>query len=942
MLKRSRVSAATLSLFGGGALVAALPVFAQEVQRVEITGSNIKRIDAETADPVQVLTRQDIKRTGATTIKQLIDSLPSATTTLSDIAGSNSFASGASAASLRNLGKQSTLILLNGRRVSPYGLADYNEVFTNLDSLPLAAVERIEILKNGASAIYGSDAVAGVINIITLKNYNGLEAGISYEESLTSRTFKEKSGEAKFGFGDLNADKYNVLATVELYKRDSVVWRDILEYMNPTTYQYIPQTLATQYSTYSYPGTVLTANGPIAVAGCPPELLIDGICRYDRYARFEAIPKADRANVMLAGTFLLGGDLELFTEATWSRTKTTYLGVNQPYGIFIGPTVWGNPATGDLKTFTPRGLPAGHPLNPTGEEVEFRYRFSDANALSTTTADTYRWLAGLRGTFGKYDWESAIGVLGSKVKDRQRGAFSDSGFKQVIGDYTQDVLSPDFFNQPGGYVIGGPNTSEVLNTLFPTYGQSGETRQIWWDGKVSGEIMPMNGGSLGFAAGLDLRHETFKITASENIRNGDIVGFGDAETDASRNFGAVFGELSIPLAKTLTAQVAGRVDKFPNFNAHFSPKLGLAYKPVPELLLRGSVEQGFRAPNLTEAANSNKYSFEPGVSDPARCPQARTLADDLLAQAAGLPDSNPQKALLQARADTVVNNECSASIFSVAGGNPDLKPEESTSVSLGILFEPTREFSMSLDYWNIKRKNEIGIKTSQELLSSEVVPPAEVSRGSLATDPSFTAAERALYGVTEGPLNAVTTIFENVSRTKTSGVDVGANVRFKTAIGQLDLGVAATYLIEYRAFSTVINAYGDNLAGRYLYPRKTGNFTAELKSGNFTNGFRVRHVDSYALRGDYFDDVWTNEGCAANFGLSETGCRVPTSTLFDYYISYEGIKNLTIGAYVANLFDQRPPADIRALFESGGGIIPQEPGDAQRRTLKLTLSYKFF
>src|ERR1700744_3375585 len=151
------------------ARAAAASASADQVQRVEVTGSRLKQIDTETASPVQVLTKEDIAHTGATTVREMLDSLSATSTsgTLSDIGGSNSFASGASGASLRNLGKQSTLVLLNGRRLPAFPLADFNEVFTNVDSLPLAVIDRIEILKDGASAIYGSDAVAGVINIIT-------------------------------------------------------------------------------------------------------------------------------------------------------------------------------------------------------------------------------------------------------------------------------------------------------------------------------------------------------------------------------------------------------------------------------------------------------------------------------------------------------------------------------------------------------------------------------------------------------------------------------------------------------------------------------------------------------------------------------------------------------------------------------------------------------
>jgi iron complex outermembrane recepter protein len=933
---------ATAIITGAFAAPVAMAQDAAPVQRVEITGSNIKRLDVETSSPVQVITREEIKRTGASSIKELLDLQPASSPSLSDVGGSNSFASGASSASLRNLGKQSTLILLNFRRVSPFALADFSEVFTNLDSLPLDAVERIEILKNGASAIYGSDAVAGVINIITRKDYRGFQVGGSYEESLTSRTFKKYTGSLTGGFGDLAADGYNVLANIELYKRDNVIWRDVLQYMNPATYQFLPQTPATQFSTYSYPGNVNFEPVP----GCAEELIIDGLCLFDRYSRFEAMPAADRVNALISGTVNLGERTQLFSELLWSRTKTTYISPFTAYGPGLGSITYGDPTTNSSRTFARRGLPAEHPLNNTGEETDFRYRFVDGPSQSTSTADNYRFLVGLRGGWGEFDWEGALGYMGSKVKDKQRGSFSDSGFKEVIGDYNLETLAPDFFNKPNGYRIGQPNSAEVIDRLFPEFGTTAETSQIFLDGKVSGEIGKLAAGPILLATGFDLRRERLRITPSDELLTGDIVGFGNASADSSRTFGAIFGEVSLPLFKELEGTVAARVDKFPGFDAQISPKLGLRYQPAPELLLRGTIETGFRAPNLTEAAPSTKFSFDNGVVDPKRCPAALAYADDLAAQAAALPPNDSQIAVLLAQADNAVNNECGAGVPNITAENPNLKPEESKSYSLGIVLEPVKDFNVSMDYWNIKRKNEIGLRPTDELLAEEDSPPPgiTIARLPLAQDTTFDSAAQALYGVTAGPLASITNQFENVSKTKTSGIDIGVASKFGTPIGKLSLDLNATYLINYQSFSTTLNGYGYNLAGRYGYPRLAASLAAALTTGGFTNGVRFRYSSQTSLTGDVADTeqgTWTTAGCRDFFGIEPGECRVGGSTLVDYFFSYEGIKNLTVGVNIQNIFNEQPEGDVRALFESGGFIIPTNEEDARRRTLRLTLSYKF-
>jgi iron complex outermembrane receptor protein len=208
----------------------------RETQRVVVTGSRIVPLGAEETSPLQVLGRADIRITGANTLRQFLDTLAATSTNgiaLTDTNGTNSFAFGASQASLRNLGAQSTLLLMNGRRIAMYPLPNFQEAFSNVDSLPLEAVDRIEILKTGGSAVYGSDAIAGVINVITRKSYRGLQAAASWQRSLQNGHFGERSASITGGFGDYAADGYNVLADVEVFHRDEVVWRRVLASANP-------------------------------------------------------------------------------------------------------------------------------------------------------------------------------------------------------------------------------------------------------------------------------------------------------------------------------------------------------------------------------------------------------------------------------------------------------------------------------------------------------------------------------------------------------------------------------------------------------------------------------------------------------------------------------------------------------------------------------------
>ena len=510
------------------------PVFAQsaaapagaasDVQRVEVTGSRIKQIDAETASPVQVIRKEDIAHTGATTVREMLASLSATTTsgTLTDINGSASFAGGASGASLRNLGKQSTLVLLNGRRLPAFPLADYSEIFTNLDSLPLAAVDRIEVLKDGASAIYGSDAVAGVINIITLSSFQGAKIDYTAQKSLRNGSFGERSGGLTAGFGDYEKDGFSLLGNVEMFNRDEVFWDGkVLRDVNPA-YAAHSASFGTK-SSFSYPGNLITNDGAGPLPGCTD--VEGGLCRYDRYSRFEAVPASKRINAFLSGKKRVSSNLEAFAEVQASSIRTNYQNAYATYGGDSQPSVvWGNPTTGASKSFYYRDLPATHPLNPSGDLAELRYRFVDGPSYRNTQTSEYRVLGGLKGVAGAYEWESALGLMGGTTTDDNRGAFSDSGFKQVIGDYGQpDPVTgelppvPDnFFNIPGGYKIAQPNSASVLNTLFPNFGYSAHNQTTFWDANVRGDLFQLPGGMGRVGHGVDRRRAPTWPTATSS------------------------------------------------------------------------------------------------------------------------------------------------------------------------------------------------------------------------------------------------------------------------------------------------------------------------------------------------------------------------------------------------------------------------------------------
>ncbi|MBL0150438.1 MAG: TonB-dependent receptor [Ideonella sp.] len=930
-MRRSRGSALAAFIAAGWLCQA---VAQESGATIEVTGSRIRGLQGEPSTPVQVVTREDIQRSGASHLSDVLNALAvSAGGGSTDINGSGSFAPGASAASLRGLGRQGTLVLLNSRRLAPYPLPDYSVVFTNIDALPLEAIERIEVLKIGGAAMYGSDAVAGVINVITRPGFQGVHGQVSHQRSLTSGRFGNTTAGLTAGFGGSSAKDAHLLVSAEFYQRDPLAWGDVLQHVDPTTRNASPS--FGSKSTYSWPGNVLPGG---ALPGCAPENITGGLCRYDRYSRFELVPAAERFNLLISGQQPLAGGSRLFGEALLGRTQTLHRLAQQPYGPALPDQIWGNPQTNASQSFVYRGLPAAHPLNPTGQDdAEFRYRFVDGPSEIRATTVQYRLLGGLSGIWQGFDWEVAAGQTGGRTRDDEQGAFSASGFRQVIGNDDPTQVDPLFFNR--AYRIGQANSADVLDRLFPHYGYRGEVTQRFVDAKISGGLMRLPAGMLSLAAGAEWRHERSSVTPSDNLALGDIVGFGLVAADASRTAAAAFAEVDVPVTASLRLGAAARLDKFSGVDARVSPKVGLRWQPDAQWMLRGTLETGFRAPNLTESAQSTQFSFEPGVADTRRCPQAQALARDLRSTAAGLAGGDPQAVLLLARADSVVNNECVLGVASIVRENPNLKPESSRSQSIGFVVSPATGWTVALDAWAILRRNEIGIDNAGDLLAAEAAqPPGVVNRASVDNDRSFSAAERAAYGVTSGALISTVSRFQNLLRTEARGVDLAISGRASTPFGPTEWSVDATYLTRFRNWSATRANWGDNLAGRSGHPRLRGTASVTVKPGAWSHTVSAIGNSATAAQGDYYDTTYTAEGCEAA-GYTPGDCRQGGTVRWDYAVAYRGFGNLTLAAHVRNVFRKRAPFAM-APWLNGGGIFPPTDEDPKGRMLRLTMEWR--
>jgi iron complex outermembrane receptor protein len=923
-LKRSAVAVALT-------LASSQLVYAQQavelIQKVIITGSNIKRAVAqETSSPVQVVTREEIAAIGASTVKDVLDTLTSNTGALSDLGGGNSFASGASGVSLRNLGKSSTLTLLNGRRVSNYGLADGGqETFVNIDALPSEIIDRIEILLDGASAIYGSDAVAGVINVITKKDFRGTTVRASARQSLlNSNLNKDRTASITTGFGDLNTDGYNVFGHLEAFHRLPYSDRQIENTVADWYTEFVNPSFGVK-STYAYPGNYVDrypapypADPALAgksfstpVAGCTT--IEGGTCRFDQYDRLGIHAEAKRFNFYGGGRLNLSGGRTAYTEVTLAQTTTTYYNP-PPIMQYTGtPSTWYSSKEGKLKSFTEPKLPVGHPNNPYSFPVSLRYRYADDVTMfkSSAKAEQYRVLVGLEGSDYGWDWNTAVGAMGSKVDNQLRSA-------KHAANYLDAVLS-------GEYKFGGTNSPELLNRMFPIVVFGGQSKQAFIDAKASRELMQLPGGPLSLALGGDFRADSFEAFTSDNVANAEIVGYGSIKVTGSRHISAAFAELNAPLTKKLELNGAVRADKVGDTDVSFVPKVGLRYELSKSFMLRGTVAHGFRAPNVAETGQVALSAFNNGVTDPKRCATANKLYDILK----GGND------LDKADSTRVRDLGCRVSFASSVQGNAGLEPEKSKSVNLGFVAEPFKDLSVTLDYYRIERRNEIGTKSTSQVLANEDNVPGSVQRLPVTADDQRIAARvKELSGediqFPVGPVTALFRRYENMNKTRVSGLDMEVNHRLNLgAAGKLATNIKANYQLDYRGWDDNTNDFTENLVGNYGNYRYSVRAATTWSRGNWRVGGAVKYVPKTRLIDDKYDDNYTPEGCEAQ-GFPAGYCKLPQDVLVDLHLNYAGIKNTNLSFYLNNVFNRPELIDMRA-------------GDPEPRgrTVRVALEYSF-
>lgn len=824
----------------------------KSLQRVEVTGSRIKRVDAETASPVQVITREQIDRSGAQSITQLLNRLPASNAGNFNSNAVASFTPGAGGVSLRGLGAQATLVLINGRRMAPYGFASGGQQsFFDINSIPLDVVERMEVLLDGASAIYGSDAIAGVINVILRKNYNGLSMSGSGSQS------GYHDGEAgkistTYGKGDLETDNYNFFLNYS-HEHQNAVKASARPMTSTADFRRFG--LTDLRSSYGYPGNLYTTGGTLIgpMPGCTPlnepGAATDGRCYYQGTDHQDLVPETKQDALFGAGTLNLGGGFELFGDALFVRNK--YKGESPSYNTAIYNS------TGTLPN-TYITLPVGHPQNPsTTDPVALRYRFMDVLHTTEVTADTSRLVFGGRGTIGGWDAESAVMYSGTHARVWTNGLINDSVLTggQVLD--ANGVANPNFiFGNPGA------NDPALMAALYPTLRDEGKTSTTSIDLRGSRELMKLPAGGLSLAIGAEFRRESFKSTPDPLTASGAISVLGGSSSDGSRNVSGFYAELSVPITKSLEASLAARTDRYSDFGSATVPKAGLKWKVLSNLALRATYAEGFRAPSLTETTQSPSTGFYT-LRDPKLCPDP---------------------------SDTT-NANCEVSVRAVSGSNPNLKPEKSKSLTAGLVFEPSENVSLSFDAYKIKRRDEISSIDPDYLLANEALYPGYVQRNATTQE-----------------IEQLNLQYTNLGSTKVWGYDIELKARQDIdSVGRVGLTIVYNRMPRYLV-ANVKDAPEVDYAGTYNQPKERFKVGLDWDVGDWATTLSGHYTGSF-LRAYTPADL----SCPYSGGTHSDLCRVKAWSTADLYVAYKGIKNLTLSVNIDNLENREAPIDERTV-----------------------------
>jgi iron complex outermembrane receptor protein len=771
------------------------------LDRIEVTGSRIPRADVENEQPIITISRQAIQEQGFTSVADILQNLTSAGSPA--ISRADALASGEDVGGyyidLRNLGANRTLILVNGKRlgISTSGLQD-------LGQIPLSAIERIEVLKDGASSIYGSDAIAGVVNVITRRNFEGAEANVylgTYDEGESKQSYDFTMG--------ATSDRGSLTVSAEYSKEDPVLGadREFSRYGNSgKDFPFSGWSLISQY------GVWLGGNCGSGLCTLNP-----GTDPRDPN-NYHSITPAERANANLKMFVQTGLERKsIFTSATYDITDNIR---------FVGDLSWNRRSTDQQIAGYPGNygfglLSADSYFNPqAGTDAYWFRRFWEVPRTTHSELDTFRASLGLEGTlnFGEKQWNWDVGFFSNENTNNKTGhgdaytpalqaalgasylnpttgrvecgsAANPTPYGTNFGNGECIPFSPFLrYGQAGQGSLADPALQAFL---FPEYHDVGKTKTTDYAANIGGSLFTLPAGDVGLAVGIEHRKEEGRFVPDAVNQNGQSTGLPATTTAGAYDLDEAYAELEIPVladvpfAKELTFNVASRYSKYSNFGNTTNNKYQMRWRPIDGLLFRATYAEGFRAPAISDLFGGIGGSFE-FYTDP--CAVGRPGYGSPACVAAGVPVNFVQLGQGNSPCTTF---PCQTNFQFLSGSNPNLSPETAVSKTAGVVWSPVwvEGLDFTLDWYDVKVEN---------LISQDSVD-------SILNDCYVNNIASRCAGIERNAAGTITNMFfglTNLGALRTEGYDFGVNYRLpEFSIGKFNVNWQSSYVSKYDILS---------------------------------------------------------------------------------------------------------------------------------------------
>jgi iron complex outermembrane receptor protein len=895
-----------------------------ELQEIVVTGSLIKRTDTETPSPVQIITAEDIKNSGYTNVSDVLRTLSANGSGTLNQGFGQAFAAGASGIALRGLSVGDTLTLIDGERMVAYPLSDDGErSFVDVTAIPINAVEGIDVVKDGASALYGADAIAGVVNVKLRKSYVGseftLEGGTTqYGDGTTEH------GAGIWGMGDLASDGYNVYVALDWHHSDKILGANRDGAFTTTNWSALPGGVNTQ------PGAVGASSlvYPDSVSGY---LINPGTASGTPYA---FLPGCDQASQSANKcTFAFPGNIQspttqinLLTKFTkslandWTATVTAsvfdsiaqqvaassfghaFNNTGQESGSIVNIT--GGPgALFGTVVYPVLSLPATSSKNPFGTAANLVYSFPDIGPAQTDVDTlTYRLFGDVNGKAAGWDLHGDVGIMYSSM--------SEKFFGSLIPSLAQSALNS------GAYIPGISTNGQAL--FAPEMSDHPSSTLGVIDVTGQRDLIDMPGGPLTMAVGGQYIHKALNADAPASVTSGYQEGT-ILYAVGSQDDAAGFVEFGGKPIKQLEVDVSGRYDHYDTYGGSATPRIGLKFTPVDQIAIRGTWGKGFRAPSIAEAGTAGLAFGQGNTNDPVLCPGA------------------------VANVKGTFNALCSYPAVGVAASNRDLKAVTSTNATFGVIVEPIKALSVSIDWYRIELKNDIISASSAGGFYTDSIA---LVRGPSATLPQCTATTTG--GAPCPTANVPTPVgypsytvipYVNAGETKTSGFDVDLKSHFDVGdFGQFKAELNYTYISQYELVynNTLFDLAGthgpQSISGDTGNPRQRAVASLTWGLGPFSSTLSVNYQSSFSIvdpssgYGSCLQALQGRSPSAYGSAISSSVTTLPSQwypycsvghfTSANLYASYAANDHLQVHGSITNLFGSVPPVDLQTY---GGG-----------------------